>query len=88
MIQTVRGISMKVLILMKKFKILIGAMTNLCLLPHPPDQKGKLILQVILFEIDIAQFSLPSRELGQAPMLLVFLTPGQTLSSHPHQQIF
>ena len=28
-----------------------------------------------------------SRELGQAPMLLVFLTPRQALSSHPHQQM-
>ena len=30
---------------------------------------------------------LQSRELGQAPMLLVFLTPRQALSSHPRQQI-
>ena len=28
-----------------------------------------------------------SRELGQAPMPLVFLTPRQALSSHPHQQM-
>ena len=27
---------------------------------------------------------LQSRELGQAPMLLVFLAPRQALSSHPH----
>ena len=31
--------------------------------------------------------SLQSRELSQAPMLLVFLTPRQALSSHPHQQM-
>ena len=30
---------------------------------------------------------LRSRELGQAPMLLVFLTPRQALSSHPRQQM-
>ena len=30
---------------------------------------------------------LRSRELGQAPMLLVFLTPRQALSSHPHLQM-
>ena len=30
---------------------------------------------------------LRSRELGQAPMLLVFLTPRQVLSSHPLQQM-
>ena len=30
---------------------------------------------------------LRSRELGQVPMLLVFLTPIQALSSHPHQQM-
>ena len=30
---------------------------------------------------------LRSRELGQAPMPLVFLTPRQALSSHPHQQM-
>ena len=28
-----------------------------------------------------------SRELGQAPMILVCLTPRQALSSHPHQQM-
>jgi hypothetical protein len=28
-----------------------------------------------------------SRELGQAPMLLVFLSPRQALSSHPRQQM-
>ena len=33
------------------------------------------------------QGSLRSRELGQAPMLHVFLTPRQALSSHPHQQM-
>ena len=31
---------------------------------------------------------LQSRELGQAPMLLVFLTPRQALSSNPRQQMF
>ena len=31
--------------------------------------------------------SLQSRELGQAPMLLVFLAPRQALSSHPRQQM-
>ena len=31
--------------------------------------------------------SLPSRELGQAPMLLVFLTLRQALSSHQRQQL-
>jgi hypothetical protein len=30
---------------------------------------------------------LRSRELGQAPMLLVFLTPRQALSSQPRQQM-
>ena len=30
---------------------------------------------------------LRSRELGQAPMLLVFLNPRQALSSHPRQQM-
>ena len=30
---------------------------------------------------------LRSRELGQAPMLQVFLTPKQALSSHPRQQM-
>ena len=30
---------------------------------------------------------LRSRELGQAPMLQVFLTPRQALSSHMHQQM-
>ena len=30
---------------------------------------------------------LRSRELGQAPMLLVFLTPRQALSSHQRQQM-
>ena len=30
---------------------------------------------------------LRSRELGQAPMLLMFLTPRQALSSHPQQQM-
>ena len=30
---------------------------------------------------------LRSRELGQASMLLVFLTPRQALSSHPRQQM-
>jgi hypothetical protein len=33
------------------------------------------------------QGGLRSRKLGQAPMLLVFLTPRQALSSHPHQQM-
>ena len=30
---------------------------------------------------------LRSRELGQAPMLQVYLTPRQALSSHPRQQM-
>ena len=47
--------------------------------------------QVILFVCnrgDTVQHhgGLRSRELGQAPMLQVFLTPRQALSSHPHQQ--
>ena len=33
------------------------------------------------------QGSLQSRELGQAPMLQVVLTPRQALSSHPRQQM-
>ena len=32
-------------------------------------------------------YDLRSMELGQAPMLLVFQTPRQELSSHPHQQM-
>ena len=49
--------------------------------------KTKKYLRSCLF-VCTAQYhgSLRSRESGQAPMLQVFLTPGQALSSHPHQQ--
>ena len=48
-----------------------------------------IILFVCLFVIEEIQYhgSLPSRELGQAPKLHVFLTPRQALSYHLRQQI-
>ena len=64
---------------------------HLQILLHPQHLiwKKKMKLLVFLFcnRGDTIQYQggLRSRELCQAPMLLVFLTPRQALSSHPHQ---
>ena len=49
--------------------------------------RTKKLLNICLFVTIQCHGSLKSRELGQAPMLLVFLTPRQALSSHPRQQM-
>ena len=50
---------------------------------------GKCVCLYVCNRGDTLQYhgGLRSRELGQAPMLLVFLTPRQALSSHPRQQM-
>ena len=55
---------------------------------HRPDTSREVSLFVCNREDNIQYHGGPwSRELGQAPMLLVFLTPRQVLSSHPRQQM-